>query len=315
MMIIVALVILMYLAGWISGSKTRHGLRDSEGVQEELFRSQERLLLELAKNQGLPKESKDLVEHLELIKKELDEKTKELKEIKTQREKADEVYETETTQLSEGHKLLQEDMAKFSKAVATKHFGEGPHYVEFQVKIRDTKKFEKAYFTIEMASLDLMPSSVLHFLEQVAWGLWDGTSFYINAPHALFAQPMSGDAMVKKVGEMEAKGLARVAVKEYSDAYPHEKYTLGYGEDERPGPNFFINKLDNSDSHRGQPCFAKVIIGQDTVDKMTKLKGPVDEPMYIKPIDIVSVRLLTGLEDAVGGEEYLESLNTLKEEH
>jgi len=275
------------------------------------------LLLELAKNQGLPKESKDLLDHLDLVRKELDEKTTELREIKMQREKADEVYESQTSKLSESHKLLQDDMAKFSKAMAIQHFGKGPHYVEFQVKIPNPKKSEKAYFTIEMASLDEMPATVLLFLEQVAWGLWDGTSFYINAPHALFVQPRSSAATVNKLGDMEAKGLARVAVKEYSVQYPHEEYTLGYGDDERPGPNFFINKLDNKASHTGQPCFAKVIIGQDTVDKMTKLKGPPDEPMYIKPVDIVSVRLLHSLEEAVGGQAYIETLDALKkkEEH
>jgi hypothetical protein len=72
----------------------------------------------------------------------------------------------------------------------------------------------------------------------------------------------------------------------------------------RPGPYFYINKVDNTINHVGEPCFSKVIIGRDVVESVSKLKGSSDDPFYIQPVDIKSARVLQDLGEAVGGEAY-----------
>ena len=91
---------------------------------------------------------------------------------------------------------------------------------------------------------------------------------------------------------------------EYSEKYPHNKYTLGYAG--RPGgPDFYISTQDNSKIHgpggqdsyqdptEADPCFARIIEGFNIVDRMHQ--SPVEEGGYkrmVKYVSINSMRIL-----------------------
>lgn len=121
---------------------------------------------------------------------------------------------------------------------------------------------------MEMASLDIMPHAVFTFLEMVSAKLLDGCSFILNALHVLKAAPLpyDGSSASSKAREFIDHGLESVAFREYSHDYPHDKYTVGFAAD--GSPSFYINTEDNSKIHIGEPCFAKIISGFDTVQRL-----------------------------------------------
>ena len=121
---------------------------------------------------------------------------------------------------------------------------------------------------MEMASLDLMPHSVFTFLEMISNQLLDGCSFVLNALHVLKAAPLpyDGTSASRKARQFIDHGLESVAFREYSPAFPHERYTVGFAAD--GSPSFYINIEDNSDIHVGDPCFARVVSGFDTIERL-----------------------------------------------
>jgi cyclophilin family peptidyl-prolyl cis-trans isomerase len=169
-----------------------------------------------------------------------------------------------------------------------KRFGPGPHHVEVEVNF-PTHQEENWYFTIELAPIDEMPHSIHTFLELVSRGLFDngGYSFYSNAVHVIQGGPFSNHLTGSDIGNVEERfqesGYASVLFQEYSESFPHEKYTLGFTG--RPGgPSFYINTRDNTQDHgpggyaadgKGDPCFGKVIHGFDVVDKMHQASGEI----------------------------------------
>ena len=158
-------------------------------------------------------------------------------------------------------------------------------------------------FTAEMHSLDYMPHSVLTFLEQVEHGLWDNTYFITNAPHILVSSTVQ-DVRTKPYNfshalAFENLGLDHLLYQEYSEHYPHETMTLGFAG--RPaGPNFYINKIDNTLIHgpggqshhdigeEADPCFATIVGGKDILTRIFAL--PVQQgsnyELY-RPVKIV----------------------------
>ena len=72
---------------------------------------------------------------------------------------------------------------------------------------------------------------------------------------------------------------------------------------DRPGPAFYINKMNNDKLHEGLPCFGKVVLGMHVVDQLGQREGPMDSPFFLQPpISIIKAQILDKLEDAVGGE-------------
>jgi len=206
------------------------------------------------------------------------------------------------------------EIQKFSKRQVIEQFGEGPHYVEFQVVVprvteEDSHEDEKEpqgdhkTFVVEMASLELMPHSVYLFLNQVTEGLLDGSHFHVNAPHVLLASPIDGHGN-HNLEEFEEKMLDHLGFQEYSADYPHSKYTLGYAGKPQAGPDFYINKMDNTIVHGpnavngADPCFARVVKGVDVLDQMTTLPVLEEEdtdhghPVLLHPVLIESVHVL-----------------------
>jgi cyclophilin family peptidyl-prolyl cis-trans isomerase len=134
-----------------------------------------------------------------------------------------------------------------------------------------------------MAPLDLMPHSVYTFLEMVDAKLFDGCSFILNAMNIIKAAPLpyeKGSSVSHKVKAFARLGLDTVSFREYSPDFPHEQYTVGFAAD--GSPSFYINTENNTDqfSNTGEPCFAKIVSGFDTVEKMEN--EPVRSGMWYK---------------------------------
>ena len=134
-------------------------------------------------------------------------------------------------------------------------FGPGPHKVKFTFAL-EVQEYD---FIIEMAPLEAVPHAVHLFLEQVEHGLWDGAYFYLNGPHVLQVGPQrldddesddegEEDGEGNRMQHFEQVGLDSLSFPDYSEDFPHVTWTLGFTG--RPGgPDFYINKVDNTDSH------------------------------------------------------------------
>ena len=155
------------------------------------------------------------------------------------------------------------------------------------------------FFVVELAPLNLMPHTVYTFLEQVHGGLFKdgGFAFHRNGGHLVFGSPFPNfvthprgvphdadefhEEELFLLRRFENSGVGSTLFPEYSPEYPHAKYTLGLSG--RPsGPGLYINTVDNAQLHGpggyaedgfGDPCFAKVVTGQDVVDRMHKASG------------------------------------------
>lgn len=168
---------------------------------------------------------------------------------------------------------LQKHLQEVSKRDVIQKFGSGVIRVGLELEFPDTEKSKAGIgapntLVFEMAPLDLMPHSVYMFLEMVDSGLFDGCSFILSAMHVIKAAPLpyDGSSASQKVKAFTKLGLESVAFREYSPDFPNEQYTVGFAAD--GSPSFFINTDDNSSEHAGDPCFAKVVSGFDTVHRM-----------------------------------------------
>jgi hypothetical protein len=316
------LVAITFCAGTLVGRYYSLLLPDASATRDSLMLNQERLLLDLAKSKRLPKENKEIMEHVALLKNELDQKAAALQEEILRRHTAeDEVaeawgaYQANSAQIAGIEKQYEDDMSKLSRTLAEKYYGKGPHYAQITLTIPVKEGSNEFFFTLKMAPLDLMPASVFTFMEQAEAGTWDNTSFHINAPHALFAQPVSVAGDYSNLPRMEELGLARLPFPEYNTEYPHDEYTVGFSGTRRSGPSFYINKVDNSINHAGEPCFSKVIIGHDVVDWICRQEGPPNDPYFIQPIEIKSIRVLGDVSEAVGSEAYIRMMQASERNH
>jgi cyclophilin family peptidyl-prolyl cis-trans isomerase len=162
---------------------------------------------------------------------------------------------------------LKKQVQALSRTGIIESFGNKVHLVEMELIFPDSNSGPR-FFTIEMAPIDLMPHSVHTFLEMVNARLLDGCSFILNALNVVKAAPLPYDGRLasKKAKAFAEKGLESVVFKEYSENYPHKKYTVGFAAD--GSPSFYINTADNSEIHVGDPCFGRVISGFDTVQRL-----------------------------------------------
>jgi hypothetical protein len=172
---------------------------------------------------------------------------------------------------------LQSIIQDNSRRQVIEKYGEGPYRVRFCVRYHEAE--DVGEFVLEMADLELMPHSVLTFLDMVDARLWDNTVFYHHAQsnHVIAAAPVVFGTFEPKHHHLQAMGFTGAHFVEYSDAFPHAEFTVGFS---GRGPNFYINTRDNSRHHGpgGQdhhdlpgdadPCFAKVISGHDAIKGM-----------------------------------------------
>lgn len=134
-----------------------------------------------------------------------------------------------------------------------------------------------------------MPHSIHLFLEQVDHGLYDRTaSFHTNADNMLKAGPSSTSLKFQ-----QHPSLNSVLFPEYSFAFPHLAYTIGYA---NGGPDFFINLKDNSRQQRGQenadPCFARIVKGREVIQRLHQ--QPVDwQDILVHPVKIARMQVIS----------------------
>lgn len=215
---------------------------------------------------------------------------------------------------SQSHLFFFNSHLFFPHKKQNERFGPGPHKVEINIEFDPqtpemnlSEEDRYGRMVIELASIDEMPHTVHMFLEQVSRQLFDGCSFHRNANHVIQAGPANSfksDPNINYHRRFNDAGYASVVFQEYSEKYPHERYTLGYAG--RPGgPDFYISMQDNSKLHgpggqgsyedptEADPCFGKIIDGHHIADRIHQ--SPVQPGGYnrmMKYVAITSMRIL-----------------------
>lgn len=187
--------------------------------------------------------------------------------------------------------VLQNHIQETSRKDALDKYGSGVIRVELELSFPDSPDGPNS-LVFEMASLDAMPHSVFMFLEMVDAKLFDGCSFILNAMDIIKAAPLpfDGSSAASKVKAFTRAGLESVAFREYSPEYPHTKYTVGFAVD--GSPSFFINTSDNTEIHEGDPCFAKIVSGFDTVKRLENAPTRKDGMWYKRRIGLSRASIL-----------------------
>jgi len=202
--------------------------------------------------------------------------------------------------------LLKYSIQNISRREVLDRFGKGPHKVEMKLDFPESAGPGPDTFVIQLAPVQEMPHTVHTFLEQVYLGLWNGCSFFRNAPHVMQATPR---AYSKNIGEDKESafvdsGYFHLAFQEYSENYPHKKYTLGFAG--RPaGPDFYINVWDNSQAHgpggqkhhdlpsEADPCFGRIVEGLDTIERLQNLPSNRKSfHRFVEPVGIMSAQII-----------------------
>ncbi len=195
---------------------------------------------------------------------------------------------------------FRKQVVQISKQDAMDKYGDGDIRIEMDLVFPPTYNADGSVIqdtgpttiVMEMAPLDLMPHSVYTFLEMVSEGLIEGCSFVTNNEHTLKTAPMPHDNSMttkRKTMQFYEKDLESVAFVEYSPEFPHEKYTLGFAG--VGSPSFYINTEDNSALHQDEPCFAKIVSGFETVQRLDELPRN-DSLMLEQRVGIKAVHIL-----------------------
>lgn len=182
-------------------------------------------------------------------------------------------------------------------------FGNGPHRVQIQLAFNpDGPDLQGTgdSFVIELAPIDEMPHSVHWFLEQVDAGLYDGCSFQPSAGHVVMGGAIGNflsEPDFRPRGRFVESGFPNVLFQEAS-YFPHLKYSMALAGQPHGGPDFFVSMQDNTLNH-AEPCFAKVIDGFETVDRMNQSpEMGADAAHGSDMVAIVSMRIIPS-EEAV----------------
>jgi Cyclophilin type peptidyl-prolyl cis-trans isomerase/CLD len=339
----------------------KHMHKEIERAQEQyrdLMARRDRLVRDaLSENGAADVANGNLEQKVQMLQRRVADKTRELRDEFAKRQQSEDELFARLKQIRTAHeqeenrqRQKRRDLVQLIRTLAYRQFGTGPHEVEFAVRFHGSSStsrststngpaplerqlasssnatvgpYEEGYFVVRMARLDgAMAVSSFWFLQQVDRGLWDRTSFSLNAPHMLLAQPVSvaeehhapqdeapaPSTVVSRLPEMEAAGLGRlpfVTAVPGADERPNDgdptmreaRYTLSYGASPATaGSFFFIAKRDGtlkSNLHGdGQNVFARVVDGFDVVDRIAAMDtNPVDFRLT-RPVEIVSVRIV-----------------------
>jgi cyclophilin family peptidyl-prolyl cis-trans isomerase len=187
------------------------------------------------------------------------------------------------------HEVLKEKIATLRSYIqeeshreVLEKYGPGPHKVKMTLRLPQTDEIKS--MVLEMAPLDLMPHSVHVFLEMISHRLWDNNVFWHHpgVTHVVTATTIQYQSGEPRNHHFQQLRLGGVSFAEYTDAYPHEMYTVAFA---GRGPDFYINTKNNSKSHapgtqahhalddEADPVFAKVVEGKDVVDSLLKLSA------------------------------------------
>jgi len=266
-------------------------VNSSNGVNERLTKEKHALKEEYHRDSSRKDDRLRLLQE-SLTREKRDNRSLQAKALeKTVVVKAQDSDNTIELALRERMETMKKKIARESRRDVIEKFGEGPYHVQMVVNSSNNIKNNiKGSFVIQMHSLDEMPHAVHLFLEQVAHGLWNGCGFVINASHLLQAGAHPSHIPIqnmdqRKLDSFKRHSLDTMAFQEYHPNCRHEKWSLGFAG--RPaGPDFYINKLDNSKSHgpggqkqhdldeEADPSFGKVVDGFDILNQI--FSSPVD---------------------------------------
>lgn len=214
---------------------------------------------------------------------------------------------------------------------AIEWFGPGPHRVEITLEYPkaidpttdpSTWPRTRNKLLLEMAPIDLLPHAVNLFLQQVHHQLWDGCSITNNAHHIFQLGPSYDNEEHKdrtQYDRFHDMGLDKVSFQEYSEQYTHGQWTVGMAG--RPGgPDFYINKIDNSLIHgpggqtnkhdlhnEADPCFGTIVMegeggGKQILDEISLIPTNPERGFEIKyPVVIVGAKVLAPMENPADG--------------
>lgn len=177
------------------------------------------------------------------------------------------VLETKVTKEKVQVSQLIQKIQSTSLIEVRKKYGNDPVEVEMELLFPDGPD-GPTRFVMELVPAELLPHTVLTFLDMVSLGLFDGCSFILNAHHAIKAAPIpyDGSSALAKAQAFTKAGLDGVVFSEYSDLYPHKENTVGFAVDGSPA--FYINTADNEDIHDDEPCFGVITSGFDTIKRL-----------------------------------------------
>lgn len=133
-------------------------------------------------------------------------------------------------------------------------YGPEPYLVDIVLEFPDVMPGNKEEtLTVKLAPLAHVPYSVFFFLENILKNFKKG-AFHRKAGHVLQAMASSSSKS------------APFAFQEYSPAYPHKQWTLGYAGRPSSQAAFYISTVDNSANHgpgsQGSKTEADCIIGE-----------------------------------------------------
>jgi Cyclophilin type peptidyl-prolyl cis-trans isomerase/CLD len=145
--------------------------------------------------------------------------------------------------------------------------------------VKTSKSKVTRSFVVQLAPLNEVPHAIHFFLDMIQNDLWDDALFlhHEQVQHVMAAAPMDYQTHDIRYDALNAMGWQGLGFPEFSKSMPHDKYTLGFAD---RGPTFYINTMNNSDIHGpgGQghhvlpndadPCFGRVVEGQDVVDAL-----------------------------------------------
>jgi len=227
--------------------------------------------------------------------------------------------------------VLEGKIGSESRREAAEWFGPGPHRVEFTLeypKVIDPTTDPSTWprtrnkLLLEMAPIGILPHAVNLFLQQVHHQLWDGCSFTNNARHIFQLGPSydnEGHKDHSQYDRFHDMGLDKVSFQEYSEQYTHRQWTVGMAG--RPGgPEFYINKIDNSLIHgpggqtnkhdlhnEADPCFGTIVMegeggGKQILDEIGLIPTNPERGFEIKyPVVIVGAKVLAPMENPADG--------------
>lgn len=170
---------------------------------------------------------------------------------------------------------LKHAIQKFNEKELVLKYGEGPYDIEVAVEISGVPK----YFTIQTAPTKYAPHAVKTFMDMIEKQVWDDTVLYHQVDHVTVAVPVDMKGVRKD--PKDAKGLL---FSEYTEDYPHRKFSLGF-QGHPGGPEFYINMEDNNGIHGpggqkyhdvtddGDSCFGEITHGRDVVRQFAELNA------------------------------------------
>ena len=141
--------------------------------------------------------------------------------------------------------------------------------------------------------------------DAAAWSHCDST-LHQRASSPSSSSSSSSSTPLLSFDQFLERGLDKVSFQEYSTSSPHIQWSVGFAG--RPGgPDFYINKIDNSVLHgpggstaehdlhnEADPCFGKVVEGTEVVNEIDRIPVDADKGyVMLHPVKVVSAKITT----------------------